>query len=299
MKVAIGPARDYPSWHWCGGDLVSSLRLRHDVRVFGCYAELSKDSFDAMMIIKEPPSRCSAVARRMVYLPVDYFESESQIRDHAPFLGSCSVVATHCSRLDRYLLPYCRRLSHVEHHGKYILPAMSEFKADGCVLWTGQGNWARQAIQWHGKRQRGFDLVILAGEHGWDWDPAPGPGVTLARWSAKEHLRLLGEAKAGLDIKGDSFVQSTKPPTKIQGFVASGVPAAVNRESYSWEWFHARGFDLADPDDEARWFSRRYWEETREFGLHLRDEISMDRVAASYRDLLRDSLADSLERSDG
>ena len=289
MRIAIGPARDYPSWHWCGGDLVPELSLSHDVKVFRQYSELSNESFDAVVIIKEPPSRlCAPVNRKIVYLPVDFFESESQIQDRLPFLRSCNVVATHCHRLDRDLLPHCRRLVHVEHYGKYVLPAMSDYKTDGFVLWTGQGTWIGHALDWHDKKPRGFDLVILGNDRGWIWDPSPRPGVTSRRWSEEEHLRLLGEARAGLDIKGDSFHQSTKPPTKIQQFVASGVPAAVNKDSYSWEWFHERGFDLADPDDESRWFSKRYWEETREFGLHLRDEISKTSVVSSDLGLLRD-----------
>ena len=119
-------------------------------------------------------------------------------------------------------------------------------------------------------------------------DASTNPGISFPLWSEEEQIQLLGEAKAGLDIKGNDFHQMTKPPTKIQQFVASGVPSAVNRDSYSWEWFHGRGFDLADPDDEERWFSRRYWEETREFGTDLRDEISKSSVVSSYLDLLRD-----------
>ena len=297
MKIAIGPARDFPSWHWCGGDLVPALRLSHDVRVFKRYRELDDESFDAVVIVKEPPSSCCAAgSRRIVYLPVDFFESEDQIEKHLPFLRSCAVVATHCSRLDRHLLPHCRRLAHVEHYGKQVLPEISSYKPDGFVLWTGQGMWVKHTIKWHDRRKRDFDLVMLANDRGWSWNSFPRPGISLALWSEREHLRLLGKARAGLDVKGENFHQATKPPTKIQQFVASGVPAAVNRDSYSWEWFHERGFDLADPDDEARWFSRRYWEETREFGLHLRKEISKESVVASYLDLLRDLPPDVIER---
>ena len=290
MKVAIGPARDFPAWHWCGGDLIPELGLSHDIKVFKRYSELSNESFDAVVMVKEPPSRrCTAGNMRIVYLPVDFFESRNQIQAYLPFLRSCSIVATHCRRLDIDLLPHCRRLTHVEHYGKYVLPSMSDYKADGFVLWTGQGKYVRDTLDWYSRIERGFDLSMLTNDRGWFWDKsAHMDGVTLDLWSEEGQLRLLGRAKAGLDIKGGDFNQMTKPPTKAQQFVASGVPVAVNRESYSWEWFHERGFDLADPDDEERWFGRRYWEETREFGIHLRNEISKTSVVSSYLELLCD-----------
>ena len=289
MKVAIGPARDFPSWHWCGGDLVAGLRAIHDVKVFRWYSELHHIPLDAVMVIKEPPrDRWAASSAMISYLPIDFFESEGHIQEHSRFLESCSVVATHCSRLDGYLQPHCATLAHVDHYGKHVLPEMADYKSEGFVLWTGQGKYVKDTLGWHGKVSRGFDLVVLTNDRGWLWDASARPRVALDLWSEERQLRLLGEARAGLDIKGSCFNQMTKPPTKAQQFVASGVPVAVNRESYSWEWFHERGFDLADPDDEARWFSKRYWEETREFGLRLRDDISKDRVVSSYLDLLRD-----------
>ena len=289
MRVAIGPVRNFPSWHWCGGDLVGGLRLSHDVRVFRQHSELEADSLDAVVIVKEPPpGGWTAGTAKTVYLPVDFFESEGQILDHAKFLGSCHSVATHCSRLDDHIRLHCGRLAHVEHYGKYVLPEMSEYKEEGFVLWTGQGKYVGDALGWHRKSDRGFKLIMLTNDCGWSRGPDPRAGVYIARWSAAEHLRLLGAARAGLDVKGGDFHQMTKPPTKAQQFVASGVPVAVNRESYSWEWFHGRGLDLSDPDDESRWFSRRYWEETREFGLHLRRELSREVVISSYLDLLRD-----------
>jgi hypothetical protein len=299
MKIAIGPARDFPSWHWCGGDLVPGLKSVHDVAIFRQYADLSSGRFESVVIVKKPPSgmasshhRSLAGGVRIVYIPVDFFKTETQIEQHSQFLRSCDVVATHCSRLDGYLLPHCRRLAHVEHYGKHVLPAMADYRPEGFVLWTGQGTHARHAYGWYTKMVRDFRLVILSNALDFaTWDA--NPGVRCIPWSEEEHLLLLGEAKAGLDIKGGDFGQMTKPPTKAQQFVASGVPTAVNRESYSWEWFHGRGFDLADPDDGERWFSRRYWEETREFGLSLREEISKERVAASYLDLLRDMTADN------
>ena len=80
MKIAIGPARDFPSWHWCGGDLVSSLRLSHDIKVFRWYSELVHASVDAVVVIKEPPyNRWSPGSTKTVYLPVDFFESHRAV----------------------------------------------------------------------------------------------------------------------------------------------------------------------------------------------------------------------------
>jgi hypothetical protein len=290
--VAIGPARDFPSWHWCGGDLVAELRFSHDIQVFRWYYELALTNPDAVVIVKAPPSaHCTSNIKSTVYLPVDFFESEKQIQDYDWFLRSCDVVATHCARLDEHIRPHCSQVAHVKHYGKHVLPEMAEYKPAGFVLWMGQGKYVKNALGWHGKSMRGFKLVLLTNDCGWDWGAPAKAGIFLDRWSEEKQLRLLGEAKAGLDIKGLDFEQMMKPPTKAQQFVASGVPVAVNHESYSWEWFHARGFDLADPDDEKRWFSRRYWEETRDFGLHLRDEISKRHVVSSYLDLLHDSAA--------
>jgi len=290
MRIAIGPARDFPSWHWCGGDLIPEMRrLGHDVRSFWTYRELSHSCFDTVLIIKSPPPVKEIMKiERMTYIPVDFFETEGQIREHRAFLESCSVVATHCSRLDSFLLPYCTKLKHVDHYGKYVLSEMSDYKPEGFVLWTGQGKYVKNVLNWYeGEHcKRNLRLNILTNDRGWVWKPLHSLGINIDLWSEELHLQRLGVCRASLDIKGSGFEQMTKPPTKAQQCVASGVPMAANRESYAWQWFHERGFDLADPDDEEKWFGRRYWEETREFGLHLRDEISKPKVAASYLDLL-------------
>jgi hypothetical protein len=77
-----------------------------------------------------------------------------------------------------------------------------------------------------------------------------------------------------------------KPPTKAQQFVASGIPAAINKDSYPWEYFHKNGLDLAEPEDIDRWFSPGYWKETRDFGMILREKTSKKSVARSYLNLI-------------
>lgn len=96
------------------------------------------------------------------------------------------------------------------------------------------------------------------------------------------------ECKAALDVKMTTvFGQRHKPPTKVQQFVASGVPVAINADSYSAEYFRVHhGFELASPLDPERWLSRDYWEATRACGEALRATTSLAAVGARYRELL-------------
>ena len=79
---------------------------------------------------------------------------------------------------------------------------------------------------------------------------------------------------------------AAKPAAKAQQYVASGVPVAVNSDSYSAEYFLTRGFEVASPDDTDRWLSREYWEETHAAGERLRAATSLEAVAARYRELI-------------
>ena len=103
-----------------------------------------------------------------------------------------------------------------------------------------------------------------------------------------------------------SFNQVTKPPTKAQQFVASGIPFGCNPDSSVAAYFRARGFDVADAADEARLTSLRYWDETRAFAPRLRGSTSIEWVGQSvlallktlldHRDDLRNGVAARAER---
>jgi hypothetical protein len=112
-------------------------------------------------------------------------------------------------------------------------------------------------------------------------------GYAIETWSERRQEEMMRECKAALDAKATNrFNQYYKPPTKAQQFVASGIPFAVNPESYSAEYFRARGFNVASPVDVDRWFSRQYWEETQDWSRWLRAEASLDAVGVRYRSLL-------------
>ncbi len=92
--------------------------------------------------------------------------------------------------------------------------------------------------------------------------------------------------RAAIDIKGDSFSQTTKPPTKAQQFVASGVPFGCNPGHPAGAYFHKRGLELADAADFNRLLSKEYWAETRRIAGPLRERTSLHAVGQAYREIL-------------
>ena len=65
----------------------------------------------------------------------------------------------------------------------------------------------------------------------------------------------------------------------------------MNEDSSSVEHLARMGFEVASPLDPERWLSRDYWEETRRFGLAIRELLSSDRVARRWTRLIKEVLA--------
>src|SRR5262249_46357850 len=115
--------------------------------------------------------------------------------------------------------------------------------------------------------------------------------VRIHNWSPERQVELTSAARAVIDIKGDDFRARHKPPAKGIDFIASGVPLAMNPDSSTTEHLARMGFDVASPLDTDRWLSRAYWEETRRFGLALRELLSLERVARRFARIVREVLA--------
>ena len=288
MKIAVGPSLHYPSWRWCMNDLIPDLETHHNITVFKKYNELRNLDFNLLIVVKfPPPNELQVEAKKIIYLPIDYFKRESQIAEHSTFLRSCNVIAIHCTRLTNLLIPYCDRIEFINHYDKYTLTTPARFREKGPVIWTGINHYINFVRKWYDKKPRNFQLTVLTNQTKKLLpDLRNHPGLSLHEWSGETQREYFSRAKAGLDVKGSGFHQQTKPPTKIQQLVASGIPTAVNKNSYAWEYFHERGFDLADPDDSKRWFSKTYWKETHDFAPKLHQEISKANVVQSYLNLI-------------
>jgi len=304
--LAIGPRAASPSWDWVGLGMARALARYFDVVLFDGL-ERPPDA-DLVLVVKQRPSAAfveSACRRgaRVFFAPIDIYRNPADIAADAAMLHGCDAVLVHAPALRPALAPFCRRTCDVEHHARFALDRPADFNADGPLLWIGAVQHVPHVLHWLDRHRPPVEVVLLT-----DLDSRSGRiaahlaarrlGVSLRigagainghraeRWSEAAQTSLMQTCKASIDIKGDSFDQATKPPTKAQQCVASGVPFGCNAGHPATTYFEAHGFDVADAADFGRLLSRDYWAETRAFGARLREWTSLDAVGRAYHRIL-------------
>lgn len=309
-KVAFGPEKDVPSWNWVGFDTSRELSKYYDITTFTS-TEHPPDA-EVIVIIKQKPAdkfirRATEAKRKLIYCPIDFYNDGHQLHKDIPFFHQCSAVLCHCERLIRLILPHCQNTHFVEHNNKFALPEMVSYKDDGFILWVGGCQYIPYLIRWLqkypiknnkvkiladiGNERARQAAEFFAREIGMNFSLPVGAtsvgGCEVHEWSERTQYDMMMECKAAIDIKlTDNWNQFYKPPTKAQKYVASGIPFAVNPESYSAEYFRTRGFEIASPINTTRWFSKQYWEETRAFGEKLRETTSIEAVGLRFKEII-------------
>jgi len=285
--VAFGPEMPgWGSWDWVGAGLRDALSGTYRTVTFSAWDEVETD---ITVVVKHAPPADWVAARSgrggVIYCPVDYYGRAAEIDADAAMLRRCDRVVVHCERIRRYFEPYAP-VHYLDHHVRYVAPVRSVFRAGGPILWIGVRSNLPPLIEWVNKHGIPGPFQVLtnfevpsrppsAADLGFD----PGLDVSTFDWCPQLHTELTATARAVIDIKGDDFRSRHKPPAKGIDVLASGVPLAVNHESSTTEHMAGLGFEVAQPLDRARWFSKDYWDETRRFGSALREILSIDRVA--------------------
>jgi hypothetical protein len=307
MKIlAIGPRTGAASWEWVGLGMAGELRRYFNIVLFDGFDVVP--AADLILIVKQrPPADFVAIAKargmKVYFAPIDVYRDPSEIAADAAMLGDCEVVLLHSEALCPALAPFCREIALVEHHARFMLERLADFKADGFLLWIGAFQHVPQVLHWLDRHPSPIEVRLLT-----DLDTrgariaghfeAHRLGLSLRirdgringhraeRWSETAQAKLMQSCKAAIDIKGSDFNQATKPPTKAQQFVASGVPFGCNPDHPAVAYFRARGFEPADGSDFDRLLSQAYWVETQRFAGWLREWTSLDAVGRAYRHIL-------------
>jgi hypothetical protein len=298
--VAVGPEMPgWGSWDWVGADSLQELSKSFVVTPF---RGPDVPDCDVVLLIKHPlpPDVIAQAASRgaVLYCPVDYYGSAAELDADGAWLRRCSRVLVHCERLRRYFEPYAP-VESLDHHVKFAAPMQARFRRAGPFLWVGVRSNLPPLVDWVNAHPLPGGLSILTNPE--EGRPVPsaaeigiGPhqAVRIEAWTPALQLQRTQEARAALDIKGSDFRSRHKPPAKAIDFIASGVPLAMNAESSPVEHLARMGFDVASPLDTDRWLSPDYWQDTRRFGLALRELLSLERVGRRLTRILVEVLAD-------
>lgn len=298
--VVFGPeAQGWGSWQWVGADLLPALDTDFRTESFPTW---EAPRCDVLVLVKHPPppgwlerfdSRTA-----ILYCPVDHFSEVAAIDAESPMLRRCHRIIVHCERLRRYFEPYAP-VEYLDHHVKFAAPLREHFRPEGDLFWVGVRSNLPALVEWGNDHPLPGTLDVLTNLE----DPArpltpanlgfrSDIPVRVHDWSPERQIEMTAAARAAIDVKGNDFRSRHKPPAKGIDFIASGIPLAMNPDSSTTEHLARMGFDIADPLDTGRWLSRGYWEETRRFGLALRELLSLERVARRFKRVIDEVLAE-------
>ncbi|MDR7271924.1 hypothetical protein J2X20_004598 [Pelomonas saccharophila] len=248
--IYFGPITPQPSWAWVGEDIAKYLSKSIDVRYFTDVADIDEGSL--VFWIKCPPDAVSTEEIRLkelniVFFPVDAFLNQEDILTHREFINNATLICLHA----RSLASFFRRdkVEFVDHYNKYGVP-IAERRPDGrTLLWIGgfqyvpyvlcaldQINWPRESIvlltnHLHGPaKSAAEDNAVFAGLSDFSRILADSK-IQLALWSEDRQREALLTCAAAFDVKYiNCFNQLHKPPTKIQKYLVSGIPCAINHD---------------------------------------------------------------------
>ena len=298
FSVAVGPEiKGAGSWNWVGIDLINSLNADQRYQAFAFENELPE--CDVCIFVKWLPelSVLKALAKHsaIIFCPIDAYGSGTEIDADWQRLRCCDLIVIHSPVLEKYFRGYAKT-AFLHHHLKYSLPTRDRFVEEGPILWAGLWGNLPPVVNWVNEFGVQNELVILtnfsdhrcrtATDFGFR---SPGK-IRIEEWSAECHLEYLKNARAAIDIKGTDFRQRSKPPAKALDFIASGIPLAMNSDSGPVRYLDKLGFRVSAPDQTDFWFSRKYWEQTCEFGLKLYAEISQSQIMNQWTEILTETI---------
>lgn len=313
IHVAVGPITPRVSWKWLGPHLAESLGDSCTVRFF---RGGNLPHCDVAVFIKERPRQPlrQAIDRAcpIVFMPVDFYRSRAQLDGDAEFLRQCAGLLVHSRRLERLLERHNPAIWYVDHPNFYGLADRAPYRPDGHVLWIGDLFNLPWLLRWRKRIELPYELKILtngrrtsiggmamtldlADRLGIELDVRPGRinGIATHEWDAATQRAMMATCKAAVDIRGgdEDFNQFTKPPTKAQQFIVSGIPFAVDAGSSIAREMRESGIEVADVEDQEYWFSHEYWKRTQAFAAVIEERTRPGAVAARYRHCLAQVLA--------
>lgn len=301
QTLFFGPQRNSPSWSWVGKDIAQHLTANFHIKFFNHVEDIADGS--VVFWIKHPPPESDvqllrSKRLRVIYFPVDQYQNEAELAQGQSFIDSCSLLACHTEGMAELFKG--KHIEFVDHYNKYgIDPTLRA--PSGRYLWIGGYQYVPYLYSYLQRAKLPFEIDILtdyrnpasilaanqlAHQLNLDIDlPATSyfPGLQLIEWSEDRQRTLLLSCEGAFDYKHVSdFNQRYKPPTKVQKYVASGIPTAVNHDSASFKQMQAWGMELCDPTQVDLWRSAGYRADIKEYSEKLAQRITISAISSRY-----------------
>lgn len=302
----FGPHKNSPSWSWVGTDIAEYLAGAFQIKYFSRIDEIEYGA--VVFWIKHPAADrevplIKAKKLRIIYFPIDQYQDETELaRGHA-FIDACSLLVCHTECMGELFAG--KPVQFIDHYNKYgIDPRLRA--SNGRFLWIGGYQYFPYLYRYLRQAELPLDIDILT-----DYRHPAGiaaanrlaqrleldidfakvgnfPEFKFIEWSEGRQRVLLLSCEGAFDYKHvEDFNQRYKPPTKVQKYVASGIPAAVNRDSASFKQMQAWGLELCDPTQTDIWRSAAYRSRIRECAEKLAQQISKKAISLRYIEFAR------------
>jgi hypothetical protein len=300
MQIYFGPIRDVPSWPWVGRDVAEFLRAEHTVCYFDDIADIADNSLVFWVKCPLQNKDSSLVLEknlRIVFFPVDAFLGYDHIANCKRFIDACRLIVLHSPSMVN-LFPG-KKIRFVDHYNKYGVSHRAR-QPNGSLVWIGAYQYFPYVVRYmlenglHRKRRivsltnyNSLAGIVAANQ----LSRSLGLGIdfssqlalsdfSILEWSERHQRELLLNCSGAFDYKDDlDFNQIHKPPTKIQKFVCSHIPCAINSSS---PLRSILGFDLCDILDFDTWFSRDYQSLVSKHGDVMNRRLSLENIARKY-----------------
>lgn len=246
--IYFGPITKQPSWKWVGADIAEYLNPSLKIK---CFENLDQISDGALVFwIKCPGDKVITNKIKdkgliVIFFPVDAFLNQSDILAHTEFIDYARLICLHAHSLAQFFP--LNKVEFIDHYNKYGVRFTDRRPDNKTLLWIGGFQYAPYVlhaldeIDWP-KRQ----ILLLTNHH---YGPAKvaadknaaaaglrdylaalsSSGMIIANWSEASQREALLTCAAAFDFKYLAcFNQLHKPPTKLQKYLASGIPCAAN-----------------------------------------------------------------------
>jgi hypothetical protein len=301
QTLYFGPQKNLLSWFWVGQDIAETLTQIFRIRYFSDVDEI--ESGAVVFWIKHPGSdsdipRIRDKKLRIIYFPVDQYQDENELVGGRDFINACSLLVCHTESMGDLFAG--KPVQFVDHYNKYgIDPSLRA--PGGRFLWIGGYQYFPYLYNYLVRTNLTIEIDILT-----DYRHPPAiaaanrlarqldidtdfcdaknfPEFNLIEWTESRQQALLLSCEGAFDYKHMlDFNQRYKPPTKVQKYLASGIPTAVNWESASFKQMQAGGLELCDPTQTDVWRSASYRTKLAEYGEALARKLTKSAISARY-----------------